>query len=224
MLVFVDESGDTGLKVGQGSSDLFTIVLVVFEDSEEAQAADDRITLLRRELRKPDNFEFHFVENGDNVREAFLRAVAPYHFFYFGFVVDKTRLYLPAFPSNAAFYKYLCGLVFESARPYLNEAIVAIDRSGGQGFRRELAAYLKRQVNDPNLPTKHIKKVDLPDSKSNNLLQLADMICGAVARHYREDKSEPGRFRKIIAHREFAVRLWPKETPSPIGNAERSQP
>jgi hypothetical protein len=199
-------------------------VLVVFEDHDQAQAVDERIALLRGELHKPATFEFHFTDNNDAIREAFLRAVAPFDFFYTGLVVNKARLYTPEFRFRAAFYKDVCGQVFDHAKPRLQNAIVKIDRSGGQGFRRELAAYLKRQVNDPNLPTKHIKKVDLPDSKSNNLLQLADMICGAVARHYREDKSEPGRFRKIIAHREFAVRLWPKETPSPIGNAERSQP
>ena len=89
MLVFVDESGDTGRKIGHGSTGLFTVVLVVFEENDEAQAADDRITRLRRELGKPDNFEFHFAENSDNIREAFLQAIAPFNFFYFGFVIDK---------------------------------------------------------------------------------------------------------------------------------------
>jgi hypothetical protein len=32
MLVFVDESGDTGLKIGRGSSEFLTITLVVFEE------------------------------------------------------------------------------------------------------------------------------------------------------------------------------------------------
>ena len=97
MLVFVDESGDTGLKVEQGSSELFTVVLVVFEENDEAQACDDRITLLRRELGKPDRFEFHFRENSDRIRQAFFEAVVPYNFFYFGFVINKAKLYGPGF-------------------------------------------------------------------------------------------------------------------------------
>ncbi len=76
MLVFVDESGDTGLKFSEGSSDLFTVALVVFEENDEAEAADERITLLCRELRKSADFEFHFKENSDSVRRAFLEAVA----------------------------------------------------------------------------------------------------------------------------------------------------
>lgn len=50
MLVFIDESGDPGLKIEKGSSRYFTVSLVVFEDKEEALACDQRIGLLRREL------------------------------------------------------------------------------------------------------------------------------------------------------------------------------
>ena len=50
MLVFIDESGDSGLKVTQGSSRYFTVSLVVFEDHDEALACDKRIELLKREL------------------------------------------------------------------------------------------------------------------------------------------------------------------------------
>jgi len=47
MLVSVDESGDVGIKVAAGSSRYFTVTLLVFEDHEEALAADDRIDLLK---------------------------------------------------------------------------------------------------------------------------------------------------------------------------------
>lgn len=48
MLVFVDESGDPGLKIDKGSSPLFIVALVLFEDNEDAKACDTRIDLLRR--------------------------------------------------------------------------------------------------------------------------------------------------------------------------------
>ena len=65
MLVFIDESGDPGLKTDQGSSRFFTIGLVVFEDHDEAQACDDRITLLKRELGWSADSEFHFKTNSN---------------------------------------------------------------------------------------------------------------------------------------------------------------
>ena len=60
MLMFIDESGDPGLKVGSGSSKYFIVALVAFEDHDEALAADDRIDLLRREIGLSEKFEFHF--------------------------------------------------------------------------------------------------------------------------------------------------------------------
>ena len=50
MLVFIDESGDSGLKIEKGSSRYFTVSLVVFEDNDEALACDQRIKLVRKEL------------------------------------------------------------------------------------------------------------------------------------------------------------------------------
>lgn len=60
MLVFIDESGDTGLKIKKGSSRYFVIALVSFEENEEAIACDQRIGFLKRELKLPERFEFKF--------------------------------------------------------------------------------------------------------------------------------------------------------------------
>ena len=89
MLAFVDESGDPGRKIGKGSSLFFSVACVTFDENDEALACDQRITLLRRELRLPDGYEFHFFSNSRRVREAFLKAVAPYSFFYHAFSLNK---------------------------------------------------------------------------------------------------------------------------------------
>src|SRR3989338_1810676 len=109
MLVFIDESGDTGLKIHEGASRCFVISLVVFEEDEEALACDQRIQLLKKELAYPADFEFHFYSNSDRIRKKFLEAVSPYGFFYFGIVVDKDpqKLYGPGFRIKESFYKYV---------------------------------------------------------------------------------------------------------------------
>ena len=164
------------------------------------------------ELAKPETFEFHFKENSDAIREAFFHAITPYSFFYFGIVIDKARLYGESLTTKDAFYKYVCGLVFESAKPYLDSATVKVDKSGNREFQQQLSSYLKKKINpkDPEA-SRHIKKVVAQDSDTNNLLQLADMVCGALARSYRRDDPDAGRFRKQLRHRELVVRLWPTE-------------
>ncbi|MDD5199827.1 MAG: DUF3800 domain-containing protein [Terrimicrobiaceae bacterium] len=209
MLVFIDESGDPGMKLAEGSSLYFTVAMVVFEDHEEAVAADQRIGLLRREWRFAEGFEFHFNKLRGDLREQFLAAVSPYEFLYFGIVINKMKLAGPGFQFRDSFYKYACSLVFENAKPYLDAATVVIDGSGSEKFRQQLVTYLRRRVNDPKSPSRAIRKVKIQDSRRNNLLQLADMVCGALARSYGE-KSDAQNYRRIIRHREFSVQFWPK--------------
>lgn len=50
MLVFIDESGDSGMKNRAGSQ-YFFITAVLFEDNDEALACDNRINSLREQMR-----------------------------------------------------------------------------------------------------------------------------------------------------------------------------
>ena len=210
MLVFIDESGDPGLKIEKGSSRFFTVSLVIFEDKEEALACDQRITLLKRELGWEENSEFHFKRNSDKIRRAFLQAVAPYNFFYYGIVINKEpeKLWGEGFRNKSSFYKYACSLVFQNAKDKLENSTVVIDKSGNLDFRRQLAKYLRRKLSEEG--KKLIKKVKMQRSRGNNLLQLADYIAGVINRSVQGRKKFAEEYRKIIAHREIYVQTWPK--------------
>jgi hypothetical protein len=209
MLVFVDESGDPGMKFQEGSSHLFIVTLVVFNDHDEAQATDDRIRLLRRELGVSEAFEFKFNKMNRAFRTAFLEAVCGFDFFYFGIVLNKALLHGPGFQFKQSFYKYTCSLVFENAKPHLSDATVVIDGSGSREFRQQLDTYLRRKINDKNAAVRHIRKVKVQDSHRNNLLQLADVVCGTIARSY-SGKQDSKVYRPLISHREITVQVWPR--------------
>jgi len=209
MLVFIDESRDPGLRVEKGSSRYFVISLVVFEDGEEALACDQRISLLRKELKYPEDFEFHFKGNSHKVRLSFLRAAAPYNFFYFGIVLNKNprKLWGEGFKTKESLYKYTCSLVFENAKPYLKEARIILDKSGTKVFRTQLAKYLRQKIDTEGL--RIIKKVKMQPSRGNNLLQLADYIAGVINRYVQKKKFSE-EYHRIIAHKEMYVQIWPK--------------
>lgn len=210
MLVFIDESGDSGLDVANpGTSQYFVISLVIFEDEEDAIACDQRIELLKKELGWHPRSEFHFHRNSDRVRKTFLEAVSPYNFFYYGIVIQKSKLWGEGFKDKKSFYKYITSLVFENAKDKLDNATIVIDRSGNNEFRRELAKYLKLKMNDE----RHIiHKVKQQDSERNNLLQLADYTAGMINRSMQKGKTKKRRtnFRRVISHREIYVQVWPK--------------
>lgn len=207
MLVFIDESGDSGLKLDSGSSKYFTITLLVFEEHDEANACDSRIQLLKRELGYESNFEFHFKSNSDKVRNKFIEAVMPYSFFYYGICINKEKLYGDGFKNKESFYKYVCGLVFENAKDKLHEAIVIFDRIGGYTFHSQFSKYLKNKVNkNSNV----IKSIKMQDSHKNNLLQLVDYVASIVNRSITSSKHDAQDYRKLISRREINVQIWPK--------------
>jgi len=211
MLVFVDESGDTGLKLDHGSSRFFTVALVAFEEASDAVACDQRIQLLKTELGLTPEYEFHFKKNSDKVRDAFLRAVSPYNFFYYGIVINKdpSKLYGEGFKNKESFYKYACSLVLENAKGKLRNATVVIDESSSDDFQRRLATYLRRRL-EVKQGECLIKKVKMQRSQSNNLLQLADYVAGVINRSVSDNKKDAKGFRRLIAHREIQVQIWPK--------------
>lgn len=204
MLLFIDESGDTGRKINQGSSKYFVVILVLFEDHEDAVACDQKISILRQELHLPEYYEFKFNKMRRDQREMFFKAVLPFSFFYFGVVINKDpqQLYGEGFNVKESFYKYACSLVFENAKPYLRDAIVVIDGSGSRGFKRQLQSYLKRKTSGL------IRKVKIQSSHSNNLLQLADMVAGAVHRSFSQ-KGDRGIYRPLIRQHEMHIQVWP---------------
>lgn len=209
MLVFIDESGDSGLGQSSSSSKNLIITLVLFEDREEAQRADDRIAQLRKELGLHPAFEFHFSKLKQDWRELFLRSLGLFEFIYFSIILDKQELKKRGYTTPNELYRYACHLVFQAAKPYLDGATVVIDGSGSPKFRQDLATYLRRHTNGPGDEGGHVSKVKIQSSHANNLLQLADMVCGAVARSLT-DKPRASECRKLISHCEMEVQAWPR--------------
>jgi hypothetical protein len=207
MLVLIDESGYCGFKFDKGSSPFFICAAIVFADSFSADACDRTIDTLRWELKKPARFEFHFSHCPDKVKKAFFIGVVNDTFKYVGFVVDKRQLYGSRFLNPEQFYEFSVGIICEQVRPLLENSKIIIDKSGNRAFRQKLEKTLKSQMTDRDGYCR-VKKVAMEGSHSNNLLQLADMICGAVGRSFTASDQT---FRDIVRRREKFVQLWPQK-------------
>ncbi len=208
MLVFIDESGDAGMKLSSGSSPYFCILAVVFSDNFSADACDRGIDELRAKLKLKPGYEFHFTKCSDRIRQLFLNAVSVEQFHYHAFVVNKAKLYARQFNDGKNFYEFAVRIVCENASDLLQDSKVVIDRSGNREFALRLQTTLRNRVLGRD-GQKLIREVKMQDSFSNNLVQLADMACGAIARSITsKDKT----FRKILKARgrEKRVRFWPE--------------
>ena len=195
MLVFVDESGDPGFKINAGSSPVFVAVMVIFSDAEGARHTEAVIARARLEIGL--RAEFKFNKTSDPVRDAFFAAIRGCRFEVRGIVVQKNRIHSPHLRANKEdFYRFFVRQMVTHDGGALVDAKIVIDGSGDRDFRRKLEAGLRRQVG------RRIREVRFSDSRSDALVQLADMCAGAIARSYRQDRGDDaGRWRLLLGAR-----------------------
>lgn len=205
VLVFLDESGDLGMKIGQGSSPYLFMAAVVFRTSDLAAAVDRRISDLRIRLGLPGRYEFKFASMSRTRRLDFLQACAPFGFLHYSVAIDKRRLREDEFRDRESLYVFAGRLALVGVQGELRDAKIVIDRLGSKGLRQNLDRELRRQVNESG---GHVRKVEMQESHRQNLLQLADMVVGAIARSFT-DKDDAQVYRNVIRHGEAGVTRWP---------------
>lgn len=193
MLVLIDESGDAGFKLARGSTPHFVVAMVIFDDFKEAERTSAIIEAARVSLRI--KTEFKFNKSAAQVKDGFFESVASCKFSVRALVVDKSKIYSDNLRENKdRFYNFFVKSLLQHDNDVLIGARVKIDGSGDREFKRELAAYLKRESESGK-----IASVKFAESHRDNLIQLADMVAGAIARSYREDdRNEHDRWRKML--------------------------
>lgn len=194
-IIFIDDSGDPGFKVGKGSSSSLVIALVIFDDELDAEETALRIKKLRRELGVKDGFEFRFNKCRDEYRRRFLERVANSNFRVRAIIMDKERIYgVKLRSSKESFYNYTIKTVLKNHAGTIGNAKLRLDGHGDRELRRQLRVYLTRELG-PGV----ITDVKFRDSKRDILCQLADMVADAI-RLAHDDPHREG-YREIIEAR-----------------------
>jgi hypothetical protein len=187
MFVYLDESGDAGFKFRQGSSRYFVITLLLVDDPLPFHEA---IGQLRASLGfEPDN-EFKWVNSSKDVRWAFLRMLRRQDFTARVLVIDKELLTTPHMRKRDTFYNFLVQLVLRHDNGTIREATLILDESvKSRKSKQHLTTYLRQQLN-VNPEDRKIREVRYHTSHSDNLIQAADMLTGAVYTHYHRGNGE----------------------------------
>src|SRR5260370_22060164 len=147
----MDESGDTGLKNGKGSADLFTIAMVLFAEEAHADGCRARIQALPPELGMKLSgkaTEFHFRKMDKKHRTAFLKAVACFPFKFFSCTIDKARVSGKAWQKKAYMYQRAGIMALDMALAEMLEAKLVFDATSSRRFDWEVLRLLKKNAGD----------------------------------------------------------------------------
>jgi len=196
-LVFIDDSGDPSFSLHKGSTARFVIACVIFDDTLVAEETAVAIKKFRRSVGFPDMMEFKFAKSKDVIKRGFLQTVVNFDFRVRTIVVDKEVITSEELKnSKDSFYNYFIKQVLLHDKGTLSNARIRLDGHGDRLFRRNLTTYLRRELNGSNRTI--MKNLRLVDSKKDVLIQMADMVAGAIRRSYDDSKSVNKEYRKII--------------------------
>lgn len=197
MIIFIDEAGDAGFKVPQGSTPVFVVALVIFDEEVEAEKTAASIKDLKKQMHKSDQFEFKFNKSSKEVRLKFLRNVAKCRFRVRAIVFTKKSIYSLNLRSNKeSFYSYAVKSVLKHNNNSIRNAKIRIDGLGENSFRKSLHAYLRKELNTE--AGQVLDNLRFRDSKKDVLIQLADMVAGTIKRKYDNNKNDSHIYLKEI--------------------------
>lgn len=194
MLIFIDDSGDPGFKLAKGSSSHFVIACVIFDDNLDAEETALKIKRLRRELKWRENKEFKFNKASRQIRMQFLQEVKACNFRVRAVLVDKSLVRSDELKGNKnSFYNYMIKEVLSKCGPSIKDAKVRLDGHEDRAYKKAATTYFRKQVSA-------VKDFKFVDSKTDNLIQLTDMIAGTIL---RSAQGKPGaeEYIKVISKR-----------------------
>lgn len=179
MYVFIDDSGDAGFKLGEGSSDSLVIACCVFPDADSAELASDEIRKIRSELGWHSEHEFKFSKTRSDIRKLFLTRISQQNFFIRAIVLRKRDVYSDFLKTeHHSFYNFAIQSVLSNSAGTIQNASIRIDGSGGRQYRQAAVSYFRREAGAKDAGI--IRKVTFVDSHRDQLIQLADMVAGAI--------------------------------------------
>lgn len=198
MIIFIDESGDPGFKIEKGASPFFVIGLVVFKNDQDCLNSIQKIDFHKRKFKLGNNYEFKFNKTRKKAKVQYFKVIKYLKFSVRVLVVDKKILeFSERIRIKRNNYKYFLKLLLKRNVLCTNIVKLRIDGSAKKLFKESLKIYIKNLL---KAEKEDKLKIDfkIVNSKSDLLIQLADMIVGAIARSYLTDKGDAKIYKELI--------------------------
>jgi hypothetical protein len=183
-----DESGDVSFNFARGASRYFVVTVIGTQSPDNLRGLLEK---LRKDSGLPERYEFGYHRlSSEQLRKRVFSALADAEFDVWAILVDK--------PSLSEAYKAMSGLDFYLY--FVSELIRQIPgqkREGGTlildefGYPDQTKDELRRIMKARNIDHR-FSRISIRRSKSEPLIQIADLIAGAIWR--RDTHNDTGAY------------------------------
>ncbi|NWN89224.1 MAG: DUF3800 domain-containing protein [Micrococcaceae bacterium] len=191
MLVYVDDSGDSGQKFDKNSSTHLVMAACIFTDYTQLELLSEAIRLVRDETGFTREFKFSSTRN--KVKEKFFEKTWHIRYSVRAISIEKRFLYEEKLRTDGSALKaYAIHRLLGNNFGRIQNAKVFVDGKDTEAFEVPDHAYLMRQVNKRTANS--VREVRFIDSKQSIGIQTADMMAGAIQRAVRMDDKQDHRW------------------------------
>ncbi len=191
----VDDSGDPGVK---GScSQNFILAAVVCSSPEQVKALSDHINTIRQNLGWSPETEFKFRKTRKSIIKDLLRSSLNYEYQIYAILTDKNFIRNnTSMLTRESLYRLATNNLLSTIPFDSNSIKIQLDGLLTKQYRRTTISRLRQTLRQNN-PTSKIQ-IKFVDSVEENLIQLADLVAGALNRSMLPNKTDAHEYRNII--------------------------
>ncbi len=180
--LFVDESGDPGYKIERGSSKYFILVGVLVKTINELDNLTRNIKDIRMTLSLPADYEFKFGKTNTKVKQSFIdKVLKTSGYSILICVVDKKGRQM-ATDYGDVLQKMLIVLPVCKVR-------LVIDGEMSKIHKLKISADIRKRLKGEKCA---LDSLTFRNSRSDGLIQLADMLAGTYNRILQNDRDFVG--------------------------------
>ncbi len=172
-MVFIDESGNPGIKDEQGE---FVIVGIVVVDEDSLVDITEEFSKIRKQMNLGATFEFKFSKTNKRVVMSLLEGLFNVDFEVYALIFDKKVIQTNG---QTIYNRLLCDLIKEMK---IKNADILVDGKTSRRNRNNIASFFRKELSDTG------NRLRYGNSKSFDGLQLADLIAGTIHRFYSGKK------------------------------------
>ncbi|WP_413298967.1 DUF3800 domain-containing protein [Bacillus sp. 1P10SD] len=206
---FLDEFGDYRFDFDKSDvSTHFIIVAILVKDSNKA-SLEQEMDRIRQAYVQTGDLTTRSFDNDHTQRMQILNEIKDLPFSVYAYVIDKRKIREDSgIMSKSSFVKYVNKMVYKDLNRSFEQLDLVADNRDEKLFLREFKNYI-RTKSIPDL-FNH-STFGFNNSKSNILLQLADVIAGTLAKGYdlTHQSNQYRSFFKIIRNKIAAINLLP---------------
>ncbi|MGC4084424.1 MAG: DUF3800 domain-containing protein [Vicinamibacterales bacterium] len=200
-VIYFDESGTP--NIADKHPPVFVVAAVIIDSRQDLSMIDHRFNSATTLLKKPAGSELRTKGMSIAHHAKALRELAMLDFQWAAACFDKSQLDSVGFQFPKTFYRYAFQFLVGELLTLAWQADLVIDENSTTTFQSELREHLRRQ--NSGLPVNRLGEINFAQSSKTRLVQLADLIAGAVRRRI---VGEPQPFREI-EHKMIDLHFWP---------------